>query len=85
MMTDSDIKWRPIEVLPALVPLTQKYPNALLKIRVHWADGDDGDDCAVSYNWVKDGKYFAPEIKVIVEDYDESKLIPIKGGLYDQL
>ena len=83
MMTDSDVKWRPFEVFPALIPLTEKYPEALLKFRIHWSDGDDGDDCTVSYCYVKNGKYFTPQIKVIVEEYDDSKLEPIKGGFYD--
>ena len=30
MMTDSDVKWRSFEVFPALIPLTEKYPKALL-------------------------------------------------------
>ena len=82
MMTDSDVKWRAFEVLPALIPLTKKYPEVLLKFRIHWSDGDDGDDCAVSYCYVKNGKYFTPKIKVIVEEYDDSKLLQIEGGVY---
>ena len=83
MLTDSDVKWRPFDVLPALGKLTEKYPEALVKIRVCWTNGDDGDDCRVSYCYVKNGKYFTPEIRIIVEEFDEAMMKPIAGGFYD--
>ena len=84
IMTDSDVRWCPFTFLQDLIPLTEKYPNALVHIRVWHGDGDEGDDCNVNYFYVKNGKYFDPEIKVIVEEYSEEKLTPIKGSFYDQ-
>ena len=83
MQTDSEVRWRPFDFYPALAPLTEKYPEVLIEIRVWWSGGDDGDDCNVSYTYLKNGKYFSPEIKVVVEQFSEDKLQPIKGGFYD--
>ena len=82
LSTDYEATWDSFDYLMRLMPITKKYPKALLKFDIYYQSADENGLALIIW-YMRNGKFFAPKITVDIEEFNTRRLKPVEGSIYD--